>query len=131
MRKKRIYTIFKGVEQRCNNPKQPAYKDYGGRGIKCEWNTFQEFYNDMKEGYSDKLSIDRTDNDGNYCKENCRWATPEQQANNSRHCRYLTHKGKTQSVSDWARELGVNYWTLIRRIHRGWSTERALQFKDA
>jgi len=126
MSKTRIWSIFQGIKSRCGDKKQPAYKNYGGRGVRCEWESFEDFYIDMGAGYKDSLTIERIDNDGSYCKKNCRWATRREQANNSRHNNNITYNGKTQSVAEWARELDVNYWTLIRRIYRGWTSERAL-----
>lgn len=80
----RIYRIWRNILTRCNNKNIVQYKDYWWRWIKCEWKTFQEFYDDMKEWYSDDLSIDRIDNDWNYCKENCKWSTRSEQNNNTR-----------------------------------------------
>lgn len=83
----RIHRIWKGMKERCTNPNAKAYKNYGGRGITIcdEWmNSFQKFYEDMKEGYADHLTIDRIDVNENYCKENCRWATNSEQQLNKR-----------------------------------------------
>lgn len=84
----RLYNIWLGMKQRCNNPKHPRYADYGGRGIKVctRWNNnFENFYNDMRQNYLDELSIDRINNDGNYEPSNCRWATAlEQRLNQKR-----------------------------------------------
>lgn len=83
-RQLRIYKIWALMHQRCKNPKASGYKNYGGRGITIckEWESFIVFYKDMIVGYSDKLSIDRINNDGNYEKSNCRWATMKVQQNN-------------------------------------------------
>lgn len=78
--------IYRHIKQRCDNPKCTAYPKYGARGITyCDkWKTFEGFWEDMQEGYAANLSIDRIDVNGNYCKENCRWATRSQQQQNKR-----------------------------------------------
>ena len=80
------YGVWNGMLQRCGNKKNSRYKDWGGRGIKvCDrWKRFDEFWEDMKEGYKEGLTLDRIDNNGFYCKENCKWSTQKEQMNNKR-----------------------------------------------
>lgn len=129
--KTRLYNIWHKIIQRCCDPKDSAFKHYGGRGITIcdEWRNSFEAFRDwaLLNGYSDELTIDRIDNNGNYEPSNCRWATNEIQANNKRTNRMITYDGKTQTVKQWADELGLNYYTLHSRItKRNWSIERAL-----
>ncbi len=124
-----IHKIWNGIIQRCTNPKNSSYKYYGGRGIiVCkEWLKFENFLEDMNEPPTKKHTLDRIDNDGNYCKENCRWATRQQQARNRRNNRLETFNGKTQYLMEWAKEYNIlcdTLWTRLYRLH--WSIEKAL-----
>lgn len=128
----KIYKTFKSIEGRCKYSGKRS-KDYLDRGIKCEWTNFSDFYNDMAESYFEAykkyngvFSLDRINNDGNYCKDNCRWTDATTQMNNTRNNRFLAHDGQVLTVAQWARKLNIPYDRLITRIKRGWSVERAL-----
>ncbi len=131
MTKTRIHTIWVSMRQRCYNKNFREYDRYGGRGITvCQaWlDDFMNFYNwAMANGYSDELTLDRKDNDGNYCPENCRWATMEQQSNNRSSSKLITYNGETRTMAGWARKFGIRYSTLQQRIsNSGWSFEKAI-----
>lgn len=123
----RLYEIWRSIKRRCEDDRRKDYLIYGGRGIKIckEWgNSFNAFYNwAINNGYNDTLTIERKDVNGNYEPSNCRWATKEEQANNRRDNQFLTHNGKTQTISQWAKELNINESTLRNRIQRGWADE--------
>lgn len=127
--KTRLYHIWNGMRERCFNENIPDYSRYGGRGIYVcpEWAVYENFRDwALANGYADNLSIDRIDNNSNYCPENCRWATAKQQANNTRKTRLITYNGETHSVSEWARILNIKQSTLSMRINKyGWSVEKA------
>jgi hypothetical protein len=105
---------------------------YGAKGITVcdEWHDFKRFYEwAITTGYSDSLSIDRIDNTKGYSPDNCRWATPQEQTDNRRCCRYITYNGKCQTIKAWANETGIHRNTLRERFNRGWSAEQALTIK--
>ncbi len=133
--KERLYRIWSLMRDRCNNANSPHYALYGGRNITVcdEWNDYGTFRSwAIANGYSNKLSLDRIDSNGNYCPENCRWTTQKKQCNNKRNNHYLTYLGKTQTMSEWAEELGINYNTLRSRLNNyGWSVEDALSVRKA
>lgn len=129
----RLHRILGNMKDRCNNKKSKDYKNYGDRNIKVcnEWldrkNGFMNFYNwAMQNGYKEDLTIDRIDNNGNYEPSNCRWVDIKVQANNKRNNKLITYNGKTQTLSQWAKELKIKYATLNNRINTNkWSIERA------
>lgn len=119
------------MRDRCNREKSPAYKDYGGRGIKvcAEWdNDFSAFYKWATEnGYSDDLTIERKDVNGGYNPKNCCWILPEDQQKNKRSCRYVTIDGEKMTLKSACKKLGLPYKAVHLRItRRGWPIERAL-----
>lgn len=128
MKGTRIYRIWCSMWQRCTNPNEPSFKNYGGRGITVapEWWEFERFLADMGEPPSSGHSIDRIDNNAGYCKANCRWATPIVQANNRRNVRILEAFGERRSIAQWARAFGLRRTTLHMRLSRGASLEEAL-----
>jgi len=124
----RIHKIFKWIINRCENNKNIWYKNYGWRWIKCEWSNFEEFYRDMWYSYQEWLTIERIDNNWNYCSYNCCWATHKEQANNKRNNLNITVNGKTQNLTQWCRELNLKYNTIHTRINKyGWSYKKALE----
>lgn len=130
-----FYNKYGRMKNRCRNPNHKAYDRYGGRGIKCHWDEYLDFKEDMYESYKkhveeygvEETTLDRIDNDGDYCKENCRWATNKQQSNNCRDNVKLEFRGEKKNVSQWAEETGLNYTTIYYRVfNAGWSVEKAL-----
>ena len=120
----RTYSIWQAMRLRCNRINQ----DYSCRGITYDerWDSFENFYLDMGE-VPEGMSIDRIDVNGNYNKDNCRWATREQQANNTRANVFIEWNGKRQTRSQWERELNMKPTTLRSRFKAGWSLDRAMQ----
>lgn len=118
MTKTRIWVIWQGMKRRCLSPNEPAYKYYGGRGIKVcnKWLNFIGFYEDMKTGYTEKMTIERINVNGNYCKENCKWIPQSEQARNTRKNIYIKYNNKKQLLKDWSKELNINYFTLYGRL---------------
>ena len=120
-RNERLYTIWRAMRERCRREANIGYSKYGGRGITVcdEWQDYEAFKRWAYEnGYQDVLSIDRIDVDGNYCPENCRWATMKEQANNKRNNHVVTYKGETHTVAEWAEITGISYRTIISRLNR-------------
>lgn len=115
--------IWQGMIARCDNPRDAAYKNYGGRGIKvCQrWaDSFENFLHDMGPRPSKAHSLDRfPDNNGDYGPQNCRWATKKQQANNTRTNAYYDFDGQVKTQQEWAEYFGVKRWIISNHIRRG------------
>ena len=126
----RLYRIYYNILARCYNPNANAYIHYGARGIKmCE--KWLESFTNFKEwsitnGYSDGLTIDRIDVNGDYCPENCRWVTLQEQGFNRRNNHYITIGEQTKPLDEWSKLFGVNPKTVRSRLHLGWNIITAL-----
>lgn len=127
----RLYKIWKGMIDRCENVKNKSYKNYGEKGISVceEWHDVNNFYKWSKEhGYNLDLSIDRIDNKIGYCPENCRWVDKYTQNNNTSRNHIITYKGKTQTMAQWADELNLSYSAIKSRLNKyGWSVKKAFE----
>lgn len=114
-----LHNRWLNMKSRCYNPKNKRYARYGGRGIfVCEeWLDFQNFYNwAIQNGFSKELSLDRIDNNKGYSPDNCRWATPRQQANNTKRNVFVEYKGERKTVAEWCRELGLDKRIVYSRM---------------
>ena len=129
MKRTRIYGVWSAMKSRCMNPNRDQYEDYGGRGIKvcARWaESFENFYADMGDpprGHT----LDRRDNDGDYCPENCQWSPRTTQGRNKRTTRMLTAGGETKSIAEWSEVSGIPLKTICKRIASGWSDEDAVK----
>lgn len=128
--KTRLYRIYQAMKRRCYNTNSKDYEGYGGRGIQVceEWKTNYECFRDwaLVNGYEDHLTLDRIDNEGNYELKNCRWVNAKVQANNKSNNVRISWSGKTMNLGEWAKELGMSYSALYKRIYRyDWSIEDA------
>ena len=132
---KRLYRVWKSMRQRCYLKSNYGYPRYGGRGIRVckEWEDFGVFRAwALSNGYDitaerGKTTLDRIDNDGDYCPENCRFANSIVQANNkgiNKRNVLIEYHGETKFLSEWARQFGLCYETLIGRLKRGWEVEK-------
>lgn len=124
----RLYRIWHHILERCNSKSCKEYKWYGARGIRCEFSNYEEFRNfALNNGYTDELTVERIDVNGNYSPSNVAFILLRFQARNTRSNVMITYKGLTLCASEWAEILGINADTLTKRIREGWSTERAVE----
>lgn len=127
--KTRLFKIWQSMHERCESKSHIHYKNYGGRGISVcdEWKdfiTFREWA--LNNGYSDILSIDRIDVNGNYNPLNCRWVTMKEQHNNKRTNHKIEYNGEVHTIAQWSEITGIGKTTIKERINVGWSAEDVL-----
>lgn len=123
----RLYGVWAGMLTRTRNPNADNYKYYGGRGISVcdDWLRYENFRDwALNNGYDDmadhgKCTIDRVDDDGDYCPNNCRWVSASVQANNQRSNKLLTYNGETHNIKEWSVKLNINYSTLKKYVRNG------------
>jgi len=123
------YRIWSWMRGRCNNPRNPKYNRYGGRGISIDpkWESYEAFLSDMGRRPTKTHSINRIDNDGDYTPSNCVWSTPKEQSRNTRRSRIVKAFGEHLTVAEWAEKTGICYKTIWSRItDYGWGAERAV-----
>ena len=134
MKNTRLYRIWGNMKSRCNIPSVPCYDVYGGRGIKVcdEWQhdflVFREWA--LSNGYADDLTLDRKDVNGDYCPDNCKWATRREQANNLRKNVEIEIDGESHTIAEWSRISGLKYSTIYQRYLRGWTGKHLLEHNE-
>ena len=123
----KAYRAYKNAMARCQDPSSDRWPSYGGRGIQFLYSSVEALVADIGHPPSANLTIERINVNGHYEPGNCCWATQEEQANNKRNSRKITYQGRTQTIAQWAREVGFKPQTIWRRLYRyGWSIEKAL-----
>ena len=123
----RTYSVWESLKTRIYNKNSQFYHLYGGRGIKMQdsWNDFMNFYNDMGE-VPTRLTLERIDTNGDYTKENCRWATVKEQQNNRRNNRRIEYQGQNLTLMQWTEKMKMKRGCLGKRLKMGWNIEEAL-----
>lgn len=120
------YRSYHSAKNRCNNPNNSSYKDYGGRGIKFLFESFEQFVSVLGRKPTPSHSLERKNNNGHYSPENCRWATRREQMKNRQSNRYITYNGQTKLLAEWNAE-GFSRHRLTDRLRKGWCTTCAFQ----
>lgn len=122
------YCTWANMLGRCRSDSFTGYYNYGGRGIEvCErWLNFENFLKDMGKKPSPEHSIERIDNDGNYCPENCKWATRAEQSINKRNNKWISIGEKTKVLTHWLKELKMDPATFYQRLNKGWGEVESL-----
>lgn len=123
-----VFAVWRSMLARCQRKTHQAWRNYGARGISvCEhWQKFENFWADMQQGYAPGLSLERINNDGNYHKENCTWATRREQACNKRSAVKIHTPNGLLNVSEAAVQFGIGVTTILYRISQGWPEDQLL-----
>ena len=130
----RFYNIYRQMVDRCTKPNHNRYSNYGGKGIRVEWEHFEQFKEDMYDSYLEHVAmygekdttIERIDVDKNYTKSNCTWATRIEQMNNTSRNVFYDYKGKSLTLAEICRIEGLPYKTVHKRLKDGKTLEDAL-----
>ena len=134
----KFYRAYQALKKRCTNKNYEYYHRYWWRWIENTWNTFEEFYSDMYESYlkhiynhwAKNTTLDRRDNDLNYSKSNCRWATNKTQARNRTwRCKLITYKWITKQLIQWSEDTWIKSSTIRMRLTYWWTIDKALGFE--
>jgi hypothetical protein len=123
-----LYTVWANMINRCKYPSVQSFPRYGGRGIRvCErWRVYANFRADMLPTFRPGLTLNRKNNDGDYCPDNCVWSTPVEQARNTPRNRYLEFEGERLTLVEWNQRLGGSRQAVDRRLALGWTVREAL-----
>lgn len=134
----RFHDLWRDMRGRCSIPTKTSYKNYGARGISVcnEWEVYEKFKSDMHKSYlkhvkmfgEKQTTLDRINVDGNYSKENCRWATYKKQMNNTRRNHKITIGKKTKTMQEWSELYKISHDRVEVRINKlKWDPEKALK----
>lgn len=127
----RLYNTWNRMIHRCYDPNNHKYNSYGARGIKVcdEWHKdYDTFYKwAIENGYELGLWIERIDNNGNYCPQNCKWATRKEQMRNTRRNNFIEYNSETHTLAEWCENLNLHYKTVNSRLYKGWSVQRTFE----
>ena len=120
-----MYRNWQLMKRRCQNPNTKEYSHYGGRGITVciKWQTFTGFHEDMFSTWFKGATLERIDNSMGYSLDNCRWATKQEQSNNTSRNVFIHYLGRTQTAAQWAKETGLAAKRICWRFHAGWPVE--------
>jgi len=130
----KLYHIWNGIRNRCLNPKNKDYANYGGRGIDIcpEWNEPEKFFGwAFLNGYSVDMSLDRIDNNKGYSPDNCRWVLLTEQQRNKRNNHIIEYDGESHCIAEWAEITGINKQTILSRLRYGWTIKDVLSIKPS